>query len=1197
MRFTRTRGEVRRPRFDNLDGKIFEGVILKNALEGEALATADSSDQVSQLQDELQHWGRYLVSADEYPLLLSALLPYLHEFAWICAWKRSAPNTYRLKFSTLDPKLLSESLQQKMNSVISTSYQGIVNRTAQSLYLKPGTTAFEPVTLNISDLKVEDDLATTVCLVLSSNQETLLEIYLKNLSNSFQPTLIRSMLDIFYSARAQALVEYQSAELQPEAVLYQERELFDVVLHEIKAWLGKDLGLANLFLYDGRDRMLYHRATTSLKLVSAAVSSYEAVPQAANDEILSSISSKISAIEDVNEETKDRLITILSKLSDTQTVRRSAREWEADLRFLLTVLPQEPGTGVAGHTALTLIPEIYHSSPDEDNKWSSSRYSMERFGLMLSVEKMFGIGTFGSMAAVPLIESGQLAGVLFVVRDEPFSHRKDLPIMMEKAAQISPLLTMYRSRKFQHALMVGASRDQSARIGTLAALHAPLAFNTLLTVLWHISGGSIQVISLFGFDSLYSTYGLLGNHDPNREMWRREVKLKNQIHAWAKNRQVQVLRRTDDGTQNWGLPNGYTEKYEAMIGAKIDSAVVTFPPSSEDVLVMYFSEDPFVTQRNLLTNSQKLFPLYAIERLRERPKKEIKEIIGESPQILKALKELTRAARTKRITMLQGPTGSGKTLFAEHFHALSGREGRLITFRARGVPDTLMQDHLFGHSKGAFGGADADQPGLVELANGGTLFIDDFDTLSPETQEMLLHVVESKIVKRLGENLERKVDFLLLTATNRGEDDLMAKVRPDLIARFADKFIELPRLEERRMDIPLLLRNELTLLNASAKRLDATAWLKLLNANWPWGVRPLISISKDLSDHETDTIRASDIKARLGFEPLDDSQGAVELLTASLHTKASEEPLRIDLFVNEHTYRPNRNAADDWSNFAARAFCTLMENQSQQVRTYFSMGCGTGLDAIAAHQIFGCNHLIIADVHPEVIAFARENILLNCERLTLSDIKRYQSDLFSNIPDESLKADLIYENLPNLVHQQPDADILSQGHTSATYLHQPRTEDIPKVFRDNLLELHYAFLLSAKKFLSRNGFVVCSIGARVGWNVIAQMFTSLGYDPELLVFDLKVQEEAEDVVQGYAKAEGVGMQTSFRFYPMEETSALLNTLAYRNIVSGFAAHREEVEVALEQLRLNAVTAKDRLAKNQKVGHMVYVVKGKPIRKR
>lgn len=1173
---------------------------MKEGLEGQALAIAEPSDLARQLQDELHHWGRYLVSADEYPLLVSALLPYSNDFAWICAWKRSGPNTYRLRFSTLDPKQLSQSLQQKMNSVISASYKGIVNRTAQSLYLSTAATAFEPVPLNDPSLKVDNDLATAACLVLSSDRETLLEIYLKNASHSFQPTLIRSMLDAFYSAHAQALVEYQSAALKPEVALYQERELFDVVLHEIKAWLGKDLGLVNLFLYDGRDRMLYHRATTSLKLVSTAIATYEAAPQADNSEILSSISSNIHELEDVDDQTKERLVTILSKLRDTQTVRRLAREWEPDLRSLLTVLPQEPGTGVAGHTALTLIPEIYHSSVDEDNKWSGARYPVERFGLMLSVEKMFGIGTYGSMAAVPLTESGQLTGVLFVVRDEPFSYRNDIPIMMEKAAQISPLLTMYRSRKFQHSLMLAASKDQSARIGNLAATHAPLAFNTLLTALWHISEGKIQLVSLFGFKSFYSKYAVLGNYDPNREMWRREVKLKTKILEWSKNRQLQILSRTDEGTPKWGLPSGYTEGYEKLIQSRINSALVTFPPSSEDVLVMYFSEDPSVTQRNLVTNSQKLVSLYSIERLREHPKTQIKEIIGESPQIAKALKELTQAARTKRRTMLQGPTGSGKTLFAEHFHVMSERDGKLITFRAKGVPDTLMQDRLFGHKKGAFAGADTDQAGLVELANGGTLFIDDFDTASEETQDMLLHVVETGIVNRIGENLERRVDFLLLTATNRKYDELRKKVREDLIARFADKFIELPPLEERRMDIPLLMRSELDLLNASTKRLDAAAWLKLLNAKWPWAVRPLIYIAKDLKEVDGDTIRAKDIKPRPGFDPATDVKGPIELLTVSLHTQCSplEEPSQVNLFVSEDTYRPNEDPHDDWTNLAARAFCVLKNasTTSLEIKTYFSMGCGAGLDAIAAHRIFGAGHIVVSDVHPEVIAFARENILLNCQDLTLVNIERYESDLFSRVPENGVEADLIYENLPNLLPTDAEVDILSKGHSSATFLHQQRSEDIPKIFSDNLLELHYAFLLSAKKFLSRKGFVVCSIGARVDWNVVTDMFSQLGYDLDLLVFDFKEQEEPHDVVEGYAKAERANPDLSFRFYPLDEARTLFNTLPYRDAVSGFARHRQEVETALDSLRLSAIKTKEKLANHQRIGHMVYVVKGTPRRK-
>lgn len=1158
----------------------------------------EPSTLLNRLEDDLRRWGRYLVSADEHPLLISAILPYLPDFSWICIWKRDAPNRYILKYSTLDNNQLTDALQREMNAAVNSTYRGSIVRTNQALSIN---TELREISTTL--LSKEIQVATTgitaksVSLVTSSNGQTLLEIYTRTADTAKHLISPRTVIDSFYKIRTEAQKEYELADPHPEIALYQERELFDVMLHDIKMWLGKELGSANLFLYEARERMLYHRATTSLRLNPEAVLAYKAVPQVLNAELLNHVHTNIDALDGVDDETKEQLRILLNKLADTEEIRSHALEFENNLRLLLTVLPQEPGTGVAGHSAVTLIPEICNSEIEGSDKWSAEKYPTEWFALMLSVEKMFGIGAYGSMAAVPLMESGQLAGVLFVVREDPFSYEKDIPIIMEKAAHISPLLTMYRSRKFQHALMAGASSDSSALIAHLAAVNAPIAFNSLLAVVWHLSAGKIETISTWGFSSLYSRYGMLVNYDPNRDLWRREVGLKSQIHSWSKTRKLQVVKRSNIGTPKWGLPTAYTEQYEKLMKRMLNSGVVCFPPSSEDVLVMYFAEDASVIEANLGTIAQKLFALYSVERLRENPKEDFPEIIGESPQIKKAIRMLMLAAKNKRRTMLQGPTGSGKSLFAQHFHRLSGRQGDIRILRASEVPDTLQQDALFGHMKGAFVGANSDEPGLIELANGGTLFIDDFDTASEETQEMLLGVVETGIVKRLVNAKEKRVDFLLITATNHTDEELLKKVRKDLVSRFADKIIKIPSLEERRMDIPLLVRKELASPNVPPKILESRAWLKLINAKWPLGVRTIKSVAQDLIELDSEIVQAEDIEPRFGFEPTDE-QCPIELMDVSQHLALQDgcPPFKVEIFLDCHTYRPNKNPREDWGNLAARAFKVLAQNaeNSKEINTYFSMGCGAGLDAIAAMLTFNCERVIVADVHPEVVAFARENLLLNCPTLTLEKIERYETDLFSNIPEDTIQADLIYENLPNLIPKENERSILGSSFKSASYLHKRRAEIVPENFKGNLLELHYAFLSRAKKYLTKNGSVVCSIGARVNWGLIEQMFSELGYSLNLLVFDFKEQEEAEEVVSGYAEMEQESAVEGFRFYPAEEARKLLNSLSSTRSLSGFADSRVDVEEALKQIQMSASRAKEFINSGGKIGHMVYLVQGTPI---
>jgi methylase of polypeptide subunit release factors/MoxR-like ATPase/GAF domain-containing protein len=1145
----------------------------------------------AELELSLRRWGRYLISADEYPLLLSAILAHSSEFAWVCVWRREAPHRYRLKFSTLDRTQLTDTAQQKMNATIAGAFDRRVIRAGNALHSQDEVGSFPAVPLP-QEIQVSSSVpsASSVCLVFSTDQQILLEIYSNGVD--VDPLHVRTIIDGFYEARSNAIMEYELADPAPERALYQERQLFDVILHEIKGWLGKDFGMVNLFLYDGRERMLYHRATTSLRIQPQSISSYVAVPQASDGSLLDHIRANIDLLEGVDQETKEHLVSILGNLANTQTIRENALSWEHDLRLLLTVLPQEPGTGVAGHTALTLVPEIYNSSVEGESKWLASTYPTERFALMLSVEQMFGIGNSGSMAAVPLIESGQLAGVLFVVRDEPFSYRRDLAVIMEKAAQISTTLTTHRLREFQYAIMAAAAAEIGSSITQLAAANAPLAFNTLLTVAWHMAGGKIETISIWGFKSPYSTYGLISNHDPNREMWRSEVELKHQVHAWSKNRELVWLNREGASSAGWGLPMAYAEKYEQLTHANLNSGVVVFPPTTDDVMVMYFGESASVTRSNLGAIAKKLFPLYPVERLRSRPKQDLQEIVGESPQIKKALKDLL-GIKTKKRIMLQGPSGAGKSLFAEHIHRICERQGELIRINAKDSPDTLIQDELFGHVKGGYTDAKADKPGIFELVHGGTLFIDDFDTASLDAQNTLLRVVETGRVKRLGATKDKKVDFLLVTATNKTGDELKDIVRQDLIFRFAEGFVQLPSLEERRMDIPLLLRSIFTRVGKPEKRLDPSAWLKLLNAEWPGSVRVLEYIAHDLAALKHDTIGPELIEPRPGFIPAN-GNGPIELMDVSNHIGIEELGIesKVEILLDCHTYRPNQNPKYDWGSLAARAF-RVLKTQGSAVETYFSMGCGAGLDAIAASLILECERVVLADVHPEVVAFARENLLLNRPTLTLDQVFRYESDLFSDIPKDVQQADLIFENLPNIVPNDLLGNVLGNDRKSATYLHRRRTEDVPQEFRDALLELHYIFLQEAKAWLSENGSVLCSIGARVGWETVEHMFVQCGYTPELLVFDFKEQEQAAEVISGYALAEERSPSQNFRFYLAEDASTLLNSLSLRNGASGFALNRVAVEKALERIQLTATDAKEFSEADVPVGHMVYLVKGTP----
>ena len=171
---------------------------------------------------------------------------------------------------------------------------------------------------------------------------------------------------------------------------------------------------------------------------------------------------------------------------------------------------------------------------------------------------------------------------------------------------------------------------------------------------------------------------------------------------------------------------------------------------------------------------------------------------------------LDKIARTDSTVLVQGETGTGKELVAEAIHGASSRASRpFVVVDCAALPENLLEAELFGHAKGAFTGAAAARVGAIEAADGGTLFLDEVGELPLSLQPKLLRVVESRTIRRLGENNHRKVDVRFLSATHR---DLRTMVnegtfREDLYFRLAVLPIQVPPLRERAEDLPMLMRS------------------------------------------------------------------------------------------------------------------------------------------------------------------------------------------------------------------------------------------------------------------------------------------------------------------------------------------------------------------------------------------------------
>ncbi len=202
-----------------------------------------------------------------------------------------------------------------------------------------------------------------------------------------------------------------------------------------------------------------------------------------------------------------------------------------------------------------------------------------------------------------------------------------------------------------------------------------------------------------------------------------------------------------------------------------------------------------------------------------------------------------RVAPTDASVFVDGETGTGKELVARALHALSHRSrGPFLVFDGSAVAPTLAAAHLFGHAKGAFTGADRERVGVFEEARGGTVFLDEIDSLPAEVQPQLLRVLEAHEVTRLGEVTPRSVDVRVVVASRSSPEDavLDGSLREDLYFRLAVVRVTMPRLSDRIEDLPALVRILLDRLGADYLTVDEGPAMERLRAHgWPGNVREL----------------------------------------------------------------------------------------------------------------------------------------------------------------------------------------------------------------------------------------------------------------------------------------------------------------------------------------------------------------------
>jgi transcriptional regulator with GAF, ATPase, and Fis domain len=222
------------------------------------------------------------------------------------------------------------------------------------------------------------------------------------------------------------------------------------------------------------------------------------------------------------------------------------------------------------------------------------------------------------------------------------------------------------------------------------------------------------------------------------------------------------------------------------------------------------------------------------------------QVITQNEPILGILERLKTVALAESTVLLIGETGVGKDLFAEYLHQKSVRRFKpLVKVGVATLPRELVESELFGHEKGAFTGAALEKKGLFEVANGGSIFLDEIDDLPIEVQPKLLRAIESHEVQRVGGTRLIPIDVRFIVASKVSLKKLVdeGKFRADLFYRLNVVPIEIPPLRDRREDIPLLANHFLKVLSPEKQITVSKETLRaLLNYSWPGNVRELINV-------------------------------------------------------------------------------------------------------------------------------------------------------------------------------------------------------------------------------------------------------------------------------------------------------------------------------------------------------------------
>jgi two-component system NtrC family response regulator len=296
---------------------------------------------------------------------------------------------------------------------------------------------------------------------------------------------------------------------------------------------------------------------------------------------------------------------------------------------------------------------------------------------------------------------------------------------------------------------------------------------------------------------------------------------------------------------------------------KVDVAVEAMKAGAFDYILKPFSRDAL---RLTVAKAVKFSGLTEENRRLKSElsdKADFRTIIGSSKKMEQVFEMIRKVADTEATVLITGESGTGKELVARAIHAGSSRRNApFVTINCAAIPRDLIESELFGHIKGAFTGAIKDKAGKFQLADGGTIFLDEVGELLPELQPKLLRVLQEKEVDPVGSSKAQKVDVRVVSATNLDIEKAVSDghFREDLYYRLAVIEIHLPPLRQRRADIPLLIRYFCSKLGNDRITFDDNALDLLSKYSWPGNVRELQNtVERLMIMRNSDTISSGEL--------------------------------------------------------------------------------------------------------------------------------------------------------------------------------------------------------------------------------------------------------------------------------------------------------------------------------------------------